>query len=175
MMEQDFLSVRSGPPEGVTLRRACPPKASPKNDRRRIESQRQLGERGRMPERVGTIQHRRRLRAECPQRSTSREQIAHQAFAARNELVGKHEPRSRLELSRPQRRRQIGRTLRPNLEIVLHYDGLSVEEKTLPLSRQVFQQLVDQRDEPLPKALGGVIPLAVPVGVRDDVNAQREG
>ena len=69
-----------------------------------------------------------------------------------------------------QKARQLRRTLGANVEIVLEHDPLAVEEEALVRSGRVGEQLVDQRDEPLAEADERLIPLAIPVGVSDNVS-----
>ena len=126
-----------------------------------------------MPERVRAVQHRRRLAAQSRGRVATGEQVAHERLAARNQLVGEHVPRTRLEPPLAEQRRELGRALGADGEVVLEDDRLSVEEKALARGRRIVEQLVDERDEPLPEALRGVIPLAIPVRVRDDVDVEQ--
>jgi len=126
-----------------------------------------------MTEGIGAIQNWGRFGAERSQRAPSREEVAHQRFAAGNELVGEHEPGTRLQFSLAQRRGELGRALGPDLEIILEDDCLPIQEKAHAVGRRVVEKLVDERDEPLPKTLGGMIPLAIPVGVGDYVNGEQ--
>jgi hypothetical protein len=59
-----------------------------------------------------------------------------------------------------------------NLEIVLDDDGLAVEQKTLIGARRIVEELIDERDQSLSKALQRVVPLAVPMGVCNDMNVE---
>ena len=110
------------------------------------------------------------VRAEATQRATAGQQISNERFAARNQLVGENEPRAGLETFLAQQLRQRRGAVRTHGEIVVEDDRLPVEQKTLIGARRIVDQLVDERDEPLPKAFGRVIPLAIPVGVGDDVD-----
>src|SRR6185436_9782737 len=49
---------------------------------------------------------------------------------------------------------------------------LSIEQKARAVGRRRVQQLIDERDQALTKALRGLVPLAIPVCVGNDVNLQ---
>jgi hypothetical protein len=121
-----------------------------------------------MPERIRAVQHRWRRGSERAHRATSREQIADESFSAGNQLVSEDVPGTSLDTSVLQRGGDVRCALRSDVEVVLQHDGLPVEEEAA-VARTV-QNLVDQRDELLPEAFGRVIPLAIPVGVGDDVD-----
>src|SRR5688572_27740801 len=104
---------------------------TPENDERLVEAASDHGQHRRMPERIGTIQNARRLGPQRTQGTSPRKQIPHQRFAARNQLVGEHEPGPRLELSVSERRGELRGALRPNLQVVLEDYSLSVEEKAV--------------------------------------------
>src|SRR5437588_9763557 len=127
-----------------------------------------------MAERIRTIQHRWRLGAKRAQRASAGEQIPHETLPARNQLVGEHEPRSGLDASLTQRRRQLGRAFGAYVEVVLQHDSLTVEQKARTVGRRIVQHLIDQGDETLPKSLGRMIPLAIPVGVGDYVDGEQD-
>jgi hypothetical protein len=125
-----------------------------------------------MAERVGAIQYRRSRRAESREDPAPGEQIANECFAAGNQLVGKHVPRSRLETLVGEKRGESRSALGPNDEIILEDNRLSVEEETLSGTRRIVDQLIDQRDEALSKELDRMIPLTVPMGVRNDMGVE---
>src|SRR5206468_12078041 len=62
-----------------------------------------------------------------------------------------------------------------DLEVVLEHDRLAVEmvvgESRIAVEQ--LQQVVDQVDEPETELLAGEIPLAIPVGMRNDVNVHQ--
>jgi hypothetical protein len=101
-------------------------------------------------------------------RPTAGEQVANECLARCEQLVGKHVPRTRLE--RPAR--QCGakrlRSFRAHGEVVVEQYSLPIEEKGRP-SRWRIQQLIDQRDETLPKTGEWEIPISFPLRVRHDV------
>jgi hypothetical protein len=68
--------------------------------------------------------------------------------------------------------RQAIASLGPYGQIVVEDDGLSVEQKALSLSRRAVDELVDQRYEPLPEDLRRLIPLPIPMGVRNEMNLE---
>src|SRR5678809_254400 len=115
-------------------------------------------------DRVRAVEHRRRGSAEACKESAAGEQIANDGFAARNQFVAEHIPRARLETPVVEQAGERGAAFRPNREVVLEDDRLSVEQEALAGAGRVLDQLIDQRDEPLSKALDRMVPLAVPMG-----------
>jgi hypothetical protein len=77
--------------------------------------------------RVGAIEYGRRLGAERPQRVATGEQVAHERFATRDELVRQHEPRARLETPFRQQSRELGAALGADGQIVAENDRLSIQ------------------------------------------------
>ena len=69
-----------------------------------------------MSERVGTVKNRRRDRAEPLERAPTREEVADERLAARNQLVGEHVPRPRLESARAEQFAERWDALRPYRE-----------------------------------------------------------
>ena len=124
-----------------------------------------------MAERIGTIENRRWCRAQAAQNPASSKEISHDGFAARNELVGQDVPRTSLETAGGEQRRELGRAFGSDLEIVLEHDGLTIEEKTLAVAGRMVEELVDERDETLAESNEWMVPLAIPVRVRDDVSS----
>ena len=138
-----------------------------------IESGCNRWKRRRMTERVGTVEHRRRRGAQPTENATAEKEIAHESLAARNELVGEDVPRAGLESACLQQRGELRCTLRTHLEVVLENDALTVEQEALAVSGRMVEQLVDERDETLAESNEWVIPLAIPVCVRDDVSGKQ--
>src|ERR687896_631151 len=118
-----------------------------------------------MTERVRTVQHGRRGRAQRAQDATSGQQIADERLAAGNQLVGENVPWSRFQPALTKQGRQLASAIGANGEVVLEDDALSVEQEALAGPRRVVEQFVDELDESLLEPANRVIPLAVPVGV----------
>src|SRR5437764_1121635 len=125
-----------------------------------------------MPERIGTVEHTDRLGAEARDDAPPLQQVADERFPAGNQLVREDVPRARLEPPLAQQRAELLGALRTHVEIVVEQDGLPVEQKTLAEAWRVIEELVNERDEPLPEALDGEIPLAIPMRVGDDVGVE---
>src|SRR5205085_11834255 len=100
-------------------------------------------------------------------------QIAHESFPAGNQLVGEDEPGTGLDPPALERVGKIRHALRPYFEIILQHDRLTVEQKARAARRRVIEQLVDERDKSLPESFGGMVPLAIPMRVGDDVNGEQ--
>ncbi len=102
------------------------------------------------------------------------EQVADERFAAHQELVGHHVPGADQDAAVLDRLAQPRFLFRPDLEVVLEHDGLAVEMEMLVVGIGIEQieQPIDERDEPEPELLVRQIPLAIPVGVGDDVDVQ---
>src|SRR5215203_6244161 len=121
-----------------------------------------------MAERIGTVEHRRRFRAQWTQRVAPGEQVAHERFPSGNQLVREHVPRPRLEPAVAKQRRELGATLGPDREIVVEDDRLSVEQEARIVRRWIVEQLVDEGNEPVTEAARWMVPLPVPMSVGDD-------
>jgi hypothetical protein len=126
-----------------------------------------------MAERIGTIEDRRSRRTEPREGSPPSEQVPNERLATRDELVREDIPGSCFESTVPDECRERGHAIGANGRVVVDEDGLPIEEKARRAIWRLVQELVDERDKALAKALEGVIPLPVPVGVRDDVNVER--
>src|SRR5437764_9651422 len=126
-----------------------------------------------MTEAVGTVQHRRRLGAQRAERVATGEQVANERLAARDQLVGEYVPGTGLEPPLSEQRAELRCTFGSDLEVVVEDDALPVEQEALSFGGRIIQQLVDECDEPLTEAARGVVPLAVPMRVRDDEDLDR--
>src|SRR3954462_14530844 len=51
---------------------------------------------------IGAVEHRRRRRSQTSKHTTPEEEVAHERFSARNELVGENVPGTSLETTRMQ-------------------------------------------------------------------------
>src|SRR5689334_16463914 len=172
MVEDDAVAASRDPLHGVGLRPAATPKATPEHDQRKPEPDRDRRQGGGVAERIGAIQYRRRRGAKPPQYSPAEEEIANERFAARYQLVGEDVPRARLETPALQQGREFADALRANVEIILDDDSLAVEQKALITRRRIVEQVVDEGNETLTETNEGMIPLAIPVRVRDDVSGE---
>jgi hypothetical protein len=126
-----------------------------------------------MSERVGTVEHRRRLGTQCTQRVAAGEEIAHERLSTRDQLVREHVPRPRLEAAVTQQRGDLGTALGSHRQVVVEHDRLTVEEEARSRRRRIVEQLVDHGDEAMSETARGMVPLAVPVGVGDDEHTHR--
>ena len=125
-----------------------------------------------MPESIGAIRHRRRDGAKPAQHPPARLEIPQDRFARWDEIVGEHEPRTGLERSRLQPRTERDLLLWADLEIVQERDRLPVEEKAL-VGDRTREEDIEERDEPLAEASSGMVPLAVPMGMGHETDAER--
>ena len=64
---------------------------------------------------------------------------------------------------------EFRRALRAEGKVVVEEDGLAVEQERLTGGGRIVDQLIDERDESLLKTFRRVVPLTVPVRVRNDV------
>ena len=172
MKHERLVAARCSPAHRIAVRCAPAAISAPEDDERQGEAGGQRGQRGRMPERVGAIQHRRRCRAKPAQESAAGEQIPNHRFAARNQLVSEDVPGPRLESPVSQRGAEDRGAVGAHRQIVFDDDRLTVEQKGFP-ARDAVEQLVDERHESLPEAFRRLVPFAVPVRVRDDVDVER--
>ena len=171
--QQHLFSVGTAPAVQVTLLPGLAPQAAPHDAVADPEFARQRGPRGGMAEGVGRIQH---VESPAPPLRVRRaqEQVPHQPFARRNLLVGQHVPRPDLEATRLDQRLEVGLALGPHAHVVLEQHGLAVQQEA-PVRRVALQpldQVVQHGDEPRLERGARQIPLAVPVGVGDEVKDQ---
>src|ERR1043165_9826054 len=113
-----------------------------------------------MAERIRRIQHGRRVRSEPLQHAPTCEQISDECFPARNELIGEHIPRPCLERSVAQCGSEIVNAFGADCSVVVEDNLLAVQQEWRSW-RLVIEQLIDERNELLPKAPCGEIPLAI--------------
>jgi hypothetical protein len=123
-----------------------------------------------MSERVRTVEHRRGRRSQCAKDAPPGEQVADERFPARDQLICEHVPWPGLETPLAEQRGQLAGPVGAHGEVILENDPLPVEQEALAGARGIVEQLVDQLDESLPEAANRVIPLPVPVRVRDDMD-----
>ena len=169
MEKRDGRPIGGCPSHRIAARPARAPEPAPRNGNVEPETTRDQRQCRGVTERVGGVEDGRRLGAECSQGSTTGEQVSHERFAARNQLVGKDVPGPGFDRAVLQRRREIARALGTNLEVVVEHHRLSVQQKRRPRGVAV-EELIDQGDEPLSEPSGREVPLAIPVRVREDVD-----
>ncbi len=100
-------------------------------------------------------------------------EVAHQRFAADQELVHQDLPRADGQASALDVTPQALLLLRPNLEVVVDRGQLTVQrEGKVRLCLEHLHHAIHEVHELHPEALERPIPLAVPVRVRDEVNGR---
>ena len=128
----------------------------------------------RMAEAVGQVAGAARLDPEAAADPAAEQEVADERLAADEDLVRQDVRRADLEAPGREQRPQPSLVLRPHLDVVLEHDRLPVErerrEGRVALER--VEHAVDDRAEPQPEELEGQVPLAVPVRVRDDEEAE---
>jgi hypothetical protein len=103
-------------------------------------------------------------------------QVAHQRLTAHEELVHQDLPWTDGEAPRAHVTRDPFRLLRPNLQVVVDGRELAIErEREVSVCLEHLQDAIDEVDELHPEALEGPIPLAVPVGMRHEMDDGRTG
>src|SRR5256885_6086555 len=128
-----------------------------------------------MAEGIRTVQDWRRRRTQSSQHASAQQQIPDQRLAAWYQLVGEDVPGPGLDRPALEEAGQLRGALGTHVQIVLEDDRLPVEEKALVRPRWVGKQLIDERNEPLPKTDERLVPLAIPVRVGDDVGGEHGG
>jgi hypothetical protein len=169
MKKHDVFAIRRKPAHSVSGGRSRSAVASPQDDQRQAKTLRQRRQGAWVAERIRAVEHRRRFGLMASQHAAAGEQVPDQRLAAGNELVGQHVPRTGLQSPVTKECRERDCAIGAHVEIVLDDDCLAVEQKTLLRRGRVVDELIDQRDQPLPESLGGMIPLTIPVCVRNDV------
>src|SRR4051812_49212727 len=127
MVDENLVTRGRSPAHDIAFRPTRAAVTAPENDQCETKTRGDRRQSGRVSERVGTIQDRRRLDSDAPKRAPTREQIAHECLAARNQLVGKHKPWSGLEASVAQELIQFRRTIGTNPKVVVEDNRLAVE------------------------------------------------
>jgi hypothetical protein len=104
------------------------------------------------------------------------DEIADDRLAADEKFVGHDVPRPDQDAAGGDRVAKPRLLLGANLEVILEHDRLSVEMEILVIRILVEQveQAIDEGDQPHPELLEREVPLAIPMGVRDDVNLQHQ-
>ena len=98
-------------------------------------------------------------------------EVPDDGLARDEELVHQDLPRPDRETVLGDQPPDQGFGLGPDLEVVVDRGGLAVEREAPPLvGRHPLEQLVDQLDEAQPEHLERLVPLPVPMGVRDQVD-----
>ena len=118
---------------------------------------------------------RRRARAEPLGSAQSLLEVANVRLAAREELVHLRNPRTGGERARANERRHLVGTLRPHGEVVVDHRRLPVQVKVRKPGRAEIEQRVHHRHQPLAEDGEGLVPLAIPVGVRDQPHPDPRG
>ena len=175
VVDDRALAVGGGPLDGIRVRPAAATEAPPEDDQRKREACRNDRKGGRVAERIRTVEDRLRRRTESSQHASAQQQIPDQRLAAWYQLVGEDVPGPGLDRPALEEASQLRGALGTYVQIVLEDDRLPVEEKALVRPWWVGEQLIDERDEPLPKTDERLVPLAIPVRVGDDVGGEHEG
>ena len=122
----------------------------------------------RVTEHVGQVPHRHGP-AELVGPVHAEFEVAHDVLARAQELVEQDLPRPDRQPPGLDQRGDAVAVLRPDLQVVVHAGQLPVEgEVVVGLALHRVEHLVEQRHQPQPEALEGLVPLPVPVRVRDD-------
>ncbi|MNY12520.1 hypothetical protein D3C86_1456070 [compost metagenome] len=121
-----------------------------------------------MAEHVGQVADRARL-AELAHQAPAELQVADQALAADEKFVGQDVPGADGELARSDQGGEALAVLGLDRQVVLQHHRLAVQEEVRqgPLLEQV-QDPIDHLHQAQAVGLEGAVPLAIPVGVRND-------
>jgi hypothetical protein len=165
----------TGAPPAIAIAVLARSAAQPAPHDRRIDSRpsRQLGQPLGVTKRVRRIQH---AEAPTPRRRIggAEQQIAHQRLARRDLLVRQDVPRPDLQPPGAHQGLDLLDTLGPCAGIVLEEDRLAVEEETRKsrIAAQPIEQLVQRCDQPCVQGGPREMPLAVPVGVQNQMKGE---
>ena len=98
-------------------------------------------------------------------------EIAHERLAGYEELVHQDPPGADRQLSIGHQPRQPGRLFWAHFEVVVDGCRLAVEgEPNARVAGHLVEQTIDQLHQTHPKRLERQVPLAIPVGVRNEVD-----
>ncbi len=125
-----------------------------------------------MAEGVGGVEHPPVRRVERLLVAGADEQVPEQRLAGRNQLVGQHVPGAGRQPAGAHQGRHPLPLLGPDDQVVLQQDGLAVEQEggEARVGVELGQQAVNQGHQPGAQRAERQVPLAVPVGVGDDVD-----
>src|SRR2546426_295259 len=104
----------------------------------------------------------------------SEQEVSHQTLARRDLLIGKDVPWAQLEAARFHQGPDIRLAVRAGPQVILGEDRLPVEQKA-PVGRVRLEprdQIIDNADEAGLERGARQVPLAVPVGMRDQMKDQ---
>ncbi len=104
------------------------------------------------------------------------QQVPHQAFARRDLLVGQHVPRPHLQPARLHERPHVAFPVRAGPQVILDQHRLPVEQKTAVrrVRLQPLDEIVRDRHQAGLERGARQVPLAVPVGMRDQMKDQAD-
>ena len=130
-----------------------------------------------VPERIRRVADPHRRSAEPPYRRSALDQVPHQRFRRYQQLVGQHIPRPCLEPALGEQAANRVAGLRAHREVVVEDDSLPIQQERgiIGAAAQQLDQVVHEPGEPQPETGRPVIPLAVPVGVGNDVHPDGHG
>ena len=167
---QGVPPVGAAPAVQVALLSRLPSQAPPHHTRPDAELAGQGGPHRWMTERIRRIQHVEPA-AEPLGIRRAEQQVAHQRFARGDELIGEHVPRTDLQAPRLDEGPDLGLLLRARAQVVGDEYGLAIEQEAAVarVRLQPLEQVIQRGDEPRLKRGARQIPLAVPVGVRDEM------
>ena len=172
MMGEDGTASGTPPAVEIPFDPARPPQPAPHHGPANPEPHTEVGQAGRMAERVGAVQHRR-FGTELPRHRDPDLQVPGERYAGGNQLIGQDIPRPDRELASPHQ--CLDRSAGPghHREIVLDQDHLAVEVEAKPRGRlEQFEQPVHRRNQPGREDAPGQVPLPIPVDMRDQVKSE---
>src|SRR5260221_2760559 len=168
MMDEHTRAVRSAPPYRVAGGPSAAAQSPPEDDERESKSGSQRRKCCRMTKRIGTVQHRRRVSPQATYHLAPDQKVPDLRLTAGNQFVAEYVPWTRFDASVAQQGGDVRCALRPHGEIVLEHDRLAIEQKSLARLRRGVEQVIDEPHEAQAEFVHRVVPLAIPVRVRDD-------
>ena len=170
VIEQNRAAVRPEPPEEVAVARARSAESSPECPEADAEFSGECGPNGWMTKGVRRIEDVGSA-AEPLGVGGAGEEVAHQGFAGGNELVGEYVPGTHLQ---PPLRHQPAHDLEAvgaDSEVILQQDRLAIEQEASEagLRFETGDEVVESRYEPSDKCGAWQVPLAIPMGVGDQM------
>ena len=168
--EQHVPAVGSAPEVQVALLTRLAAEPAPQHSIPDAELARQRRPHGRVPERVGRVQHVEPA-AQPLGVSRPQQQVPHQGLARRDQFVGEHVPRADLEAAGLHERLHISLPLRARTQVVGEQHGLTVEQEApvAGVRLQSLDQVVQSWNQSRLERSARQVPLAIPVGVRDEM------
>ena len=174
MPEQQVAGVRAAPSVEIAILSRITTQAAPQHAKLDAELARETRQHRRVTEGIGRVQHVQPS-AQPLRVSGAEQQVSDEGLTGRNQLVGQDVPGTDLEAPGFHQRLDLAVALGSSAQVVLDENGLPIEQEAAKSAVRLepFQQHVEHCHEPRVKRGARQIPLAIPVGMWDQMKDVR--